>query len=156
MGSCWSVGGHGGISSGVGGCCGGSGMLSGMMCKCGLGTVVATCTCGCRGGAMLTRHSWAPVGSRVPLRTWLPKLSWISRWCLSRNAVQPALHSFPRLRRLLVKPGMICPVRALMVGMVGRANCAVAMEVLDSPVAVRMVVRGAKQSRLRIGAVSMK
>ncbi len=55
-----------------------------------------------------------------------------------------------------MKPGMICPIRASMVGMAGIANCAVATDVLASPVAVRMVVRGAKRSRLRIGVVLMK
>ncbi len=128
----------------------------GMMCTCGLGNVVAMCTCGCGGGAMLTRHSRAPVGLRVLVRICLPELSWTSRQCLSMNAVQPALHSLPRLRRSFVKSGMICPIRALMVGMAGIANCDVGMDVLASPVAVRMVVRGAKWSRLRIGVVSMK
>jgi hypothetical protein len=86
---CWAVGGRG-----VGDCCGGSG-ISGMMCTCGMGNVVAKCTCGCGGGAMLTRHSRAPVGSRVPVRICLPELSWTSRRCLSMNAVQPASHSLP-------------------------------------------------------------
>jgi hypothetical protein len=141
-------------------CCGGYGarLLFGMMFACGRGPVVVICTCECRGGAMLTHHSLGPVGSRVPVRIWLLKLSWISRWCLSMNAVQPALHSLPRLRRLFVKPGMIGPVRASMVGMVGSANCALAMEVFASPVAVRMVVHGAERSRFRtgIGAELMK
>ena len=148
---CWA-----GSGCGKGGCCGGSGISSGMMCMCGLGNVVAKCTYGCGGSAMLTCHNRAPLGSCVPMRIWLPKLSWISRRCLSMNAVQPALHSFLRLKRLFVRPGMICPICASMVGMVGIANCAVAMEVLASPVAVWMVVHGAKRSRLRIRVELMK
>ena len=72
------------------------------------------------------------------------------------NAVHPASHSLPRLRSLFVKPRMICPVPALMVGMVGSANCAVAIEVFALPVAVWLVVRGAKRSRFRIGVELMK
>ncbi len=51
-----------------------------------------------------------------------------------------------------MKPGMICPVCALMVVMVGSTNCSVAMEVFALPITVRMVVRGAKRLRFRIGA----
>ncbi len=70
--------------------------------------------------------------------------------------MQHASHSFSRLMRLLVKPGMTCPVRAAPVGKVGSANCVVATEVWASPVAVRMVVCGAAQLRFRIGAEAMK
>ena len=55
-----------------------------------------------------------------------------------------------------MKPGTIWPVRASMVGKVGSANCAEAMEVFASPVAVRMVICGAERLRLRSGAESMK
>ena len=51
---------------------------------------------------------------------------------------------------------MMYPVRARVVGMLGMASCAVAQEVFVSPVAVRMVVRGAKGSRWRRGAVPVK
>jgi len=63
-------------------------------------------------GAIFTRHNLAPVCSRSPCRILLPCLSCISSVCLSMYAVQSASHSFPRLKRLLVKPGMMCPVRA--------------------------------------------
>ena len=102
------------------------------------------------------RQSRGPVGSRAPVRMWLPELSRIVMFCLSINAVQPASHNLPRLIRLFVNPGTMWPVRAATLGKVGSANCAEAMEVFASPVAVRMVVRGAKRLRWRRGAESMK
>ena len=66
-----------------------------------------------------------------------------SSWFLSTVAVQPALHSFPKLMRLLEKPGMMCPVRACSVGMVGMARHVVAEDVQASLGAMRMVVGGA-------------
>jgi hypothetical protein len=47
------------------------------------------------------------------------------------------------LSRLLVKPGMMCPMQALIVGMDGIAKTAAPEEVLYSPVAVWIVVFGA-------------
>jgi hypothetical protein len=72
------------------------------------------------------------------------------------KAMQSTSHSFPRLMRLLVNPGMMCPVHVTMVGKVGSANCVVATEVFALPVGVRMVVCGAAQLRSRSRAESMK
>ena len=105
---------------------------------------------------MLTRHSWGPIGSRAPVSTRWPELSRIVMVCRSMNAVQPASHNFPRLMRSLVNPGTIRPVRAATLGKVGSANCAEAMDVNALPVAVRMVVGGAKRLWWRRGAASMK
>ena len=108
------------------------------------------------GGFMSTRHSRAPVCSRVPCMIGVPSLLLTMSLCLSRYAVQSASHSFPRLRRLLVKPGMMWPVRAAAVGMSGNASCPVVVDVRCSPVAVRIVVRGASQLMHRSGAPIMK
>ena len=70
--------------------------------------------------------------------------------------MQSASHSLPRLIRLLVKPGMTCPVRACIVGMVGIANRAEADDVVASPVAVRMVAFGALVLTFRRGARAVK
>ena len=75
--------------------------------------------------------------------------------CLSMYAVQSASHSFPRLSKLLVKPGMMCPVRAAD-GMVGIARTAAPVDVLVSPVAVLIVVFGASLLMLSSGAVCVK
>ena len=60
------------------------------------------------------------------------------------------------LIRLFLKPGMMWPVRARVVGMVKIFNWAVPTEVHRSPVAVRMVVVGAMVLLLLTGAVSVK
>ena len=60
--------------------------------------------------------------------------------CLSRDAVQLLLQSLHRLMRLLVKPGMMCPVQATGGMGPGRANHADAVGVLVSLVAVQIVV----------------
>ena len=55
---------------------------------------------------------------------------------LVKSAVQLASQSCPKLRRLLVKVGMMWSVGAAGVGRVGWAKRAVAVEVRDWPVAV--------------------
>ena len=70
-------------------------------------------------------------------------------------ATQSASHSFPRLIKLLVKPGMMCPMRAL-AGMVGIARTAAPVDVLVLPVAVLIVVLGASLLMLSSGAVCVK
>ena len=108
------------------------------------------------GGAMLTRQRRAPDVSRSPCKILVPCLSWTSSMFLSRYAEQSSSHSFPRLSKLLVKPGMIWPVRARRDGMVGMARTAAPKDVLVSPVAVRIVVLGAWTLMLRSGAVVVK
>ena len=66
------------------------------------------------------------------------------------------MHSFPRLSKLLVKPGMMWPVRARNDGMVGIARTAAPKEVLVSPVTVGIVVLGVLILMLSSGAVGMK
>ena len=105
---------------------------------------------------MSTRHRRAPVGSRAPWRMVLPWLSRTTSLCLSKCAVQSASHSFPKLRRLLVNPGMMCPDRVCRVRMVGIARSAEAVDVRVSPVGVRIVVRGAVVSTQRSGALLVK
>jgi len=105
---------------------------------------------------MFTRHKRAPVGSRMPLRISFPVLSCITICRLSRYAEQSASHSLPRLSRLLVNPGMMCPVRAARVGIAGMAKTAVAEDALASPVAVRIVVRGPAGLMSRSGASVVK
>ena len=95
------------------------------------------------GGVISTRQSQAPVVSRVPVRMGVPVALRMRMFCLSKCAVQPASQSWPRLRRLLVNPGIICPWRAALLGKVGKARWAEAVEVCLVPVAVRMVVGGA-------------
>lgn len=107
-------------------------------------------------GAMFTRHKRAPDCSRSPCRILFPCLSRTSSLCLSRCAEQSSSHSFPRLSKLLVKPGMMWPVLARNVGMEGIARTAVPSDVLVSPVAVRIVVFGALGLMLRSGAVGVK
>lgn len=70
--------------------------------------------------------------------------------------MQSASHSLPRLIRLLVKPGMMWPVRAARVGIDGMARTAVAVDDLASPVAVRMVVDGAAVFTWSSGAPGVK
>ena len=70
--------------------------------------------------------------------------------------MQSASHNFPKLMGLFWNPGMMKPVRAALVGMVGMASWAVAQDVLVSPVAVRMVVRGVEGLRCVSGAVPVK
>ena len=108
------------------------------------------------GGVMSTRQSRAPSESRLPVRMVVPAALRIRSPCLSKCAVQPSSQSWPRLRRLLVNPGMIWPWRAVLLGRVGRASCADAVEVCWAPVAVRMVVDGAWVLRLMTGAVGIK
>ena len=108
------------------------------------------------GGAMLTRQRRAPDVSRSPCKILVPCLSWTSSMFLSRYAEQSSSHNFPRLSKLLVKPGMIWPVRARRDGMVGMARTAAPKDVLVSPVAVRIVVLGAWTLMLRSGAVVVK
>ena len=96
------------------------------------------------GGVVIsTRQSRAPVVSRVPVRMGVPAALRMRMFCLSKCAVQPASQSWPRLRRLLVNPGMICTWRTVLLGKVGKASWAEAVEVCWVPVAVRMVVGGA-------------
>ena len=71
-------------------------------------------------------------------------------------AVQSASHNLPKLRRLFVKPGIMCPVRASSVGMAGSARTAAPVEVCFSPVAVLIVVVGAAWLMWRSGAVGVK
>jgi len=132
------------------GTCGGAGA--------GVGKVGVGCALGNDGasGVMLTCHRHAPAGSRALWSIVLKRLSQMMSLCLSRCAVHSALHSFPKLRRLLVNPGMMCPVRACRVGMVGMARSAEAVDVRVSPVAVHIVVRGASVSTQRSGAVLVK
>ena len=75
---------------------------------------------------------------------------------LSRYAEQSSSHSIPRLSKLLVKPGMIWPVRARRDGIVGMARTAAPTEVFVSPVAVRSVVVGAWGLMLSSGALGVK
>jgi hypothetical protein len=70
--------------------------------------------------------------------------------------MQSASHSLPRLSRLLVKPGMMCPVRAWRVGIPGMASTAAPVDVRVSPVAVRMVVFGTLGSKSTTGAPTVK
>ena len=58
--------------------------------------------------------------------------------------------------RLFVNPGMMWPVRAATVGMPGMASWAEAEEERCSPVAVRMLVRGAEGSMWSNGAEDVK
>ena len=55
-----------------------------------------------------------------------------------------------------MKPGMMCLVRARIEGIVGIASTEAPVEVLVSPVAVRIVVLGALTLTLRSGAVGVK
>ena len=108
------------------------------------------------GGWMIARQRRAPVGSRMAVRMVLPCGSLTRRRCLSTVAVQSASHNFPRLMRLLVNSGMMWPVRAWRVGMVGMASWAAAVEEWALPVAVRMVMGGAAGLMLRSGASEVK
>ena len=78
------------------------------------------------------------------------------RLCLSNSAMQSASHNFPMLMRLFVKPGMMWPNRAAIVGMEGMGNCAEAMEVCFLPVAVKIIVDGATAFLLTTGAAVVK
>ncbi len=91
----------------------------------------------------MKRHNLAPSDSRVPRRIGRPSASLISTDCLVKVAVQPSSQSWPMLTRLLVNPGMMCPLRAASEGKVGMLSCAAAMEVMHWPVAVLMVMGGA-------------
>jgi hypothetical protein len=51
---------------------------------------------------------------------------------------------------------MMYPVRAVVVGSIGMTSCAVVDDVVVSPVAVRIVVGGAKGFRFWSGAVPVK
>ena len=73
-----------------------------------------------------------------------------------KRAVQSVSHSCPKLRRLLVKEGMICPVRAAVNGREGRFRHAEAVEERDCPDAVWIVVMGAEVFVAEMGAVGMK
>ena len=64
--------------------------------------------------------------------------------------------SLPRLMRLLVKPGMMCPVHAAAGKCSGKAKHAKAVEIFVSPVAVRIVVGWAVRSMHRSGASVVK
>ena len=72
------------------------------------------------------------------------------------TAVQPLSQSLPRLIKLLVKPGMMCPVQASGGRLPGKLNRAVAVDVFISPVAVRMVAGGAVLIMCCTGAVGVK
>ncbi len=85
-----------------------------------------------------------------------PESSQTHKFCLSKDAVHPLSHSFPRLIRLLVNPGMMCPVQAAVGMCVGSAKHVKAVDVLVSPVAMRMVVRGAVLSMHESGALGVK
>ncbi len=76
--------------------------------------------------------------------------------CLSIYTVQLALHSFPRLMRLFVKPRMMCPVRACSVGICGNKRTAAPKELFSSPVAMGMVSLGAVWLMLSSGAAIVK
>ncbi len=77
---------------------------------------------------------------RVPRRMGMPWAFVMVRPVFVNVAVQSALHSFPVLMRLLVKPGTMWPVRACVDGREGKASCDVAAEVCGAPVAVRIVI----------------
>ena len=78
------------------------------------------------------------------------------RACLVKRAVQSASHSCPKLRRLLVKVGMMCPMQAAGDGKEGRLRDAEAVEERDWPVAVQTVVMGEAGLAAETGAVAMK
>ncbi len=107
-------------------------------------------------GAMLTRQRRAPVCSRSPWSIFCPWLLCTSSLFLSMYAVQSASQSLPRLSRLLVKPGMMCTVRACCVGSPRIARSAEAEEALSSPVAVWIFVMGALLFICTSGADAMK
>ena len=67
-----------------------------------------------------------------------------------------ASHSCPKLRRLLVKVGMMCPMRAAGDGKEGRFRHTEAEEDRGCPDAVRIVVMGAAGLAAETGAVGMK
>ena len=71
-----------------------------------------------------------PVWSRT-MRDWL-----------SSTIVELSSHSLPKLIRLLVNPSMMYPVRAALERVDGRERRAPVVEVLHSPVAVWITVRG--------------
>ena len=73
-----------------------------------------------------------------------------------KRAVQLASHSCPKLRRLLVKEGMLCPVWVAVDGREGRFKHAEAVDERDCPDAVRIVVMGARVFAAETGAVGMK
>lgn len=112
------------------------------------GVVIELVSCAKHGGGLCvvgvisTHHKCALDGSHVPWRTVLPCLSWMRMWCLSRCVMQLASQSLLMLSRLLVNPGMICPVRAWRVGMFGRLSWVDAKDGWDSPMARWMVVHG--------------
>ncbi len=64
--------------------------------------------------------------------------------------------SFPRLSKLLVKPGMMWPLRASSVGIAGMARTAAPVEDIISPVAVLIDVLGALTLMLSSGACGVK
>ena len=92
----------------------------------------------------------------VPMSIVAPVESWTVRRFLSNIAVQSALHSFPMLIRLFLKPGIMCPNCDALVGRAGIASCAVAIKVCCSPVAVRIVVWGVNGFVLMSRVVSAK
>ena len=58
--------------------------------------------------------------------------------------------------RLLVKPGMMCPVQACRVGMEGMARSTEALEVRDLLAAMQMGVSGTTMLMQRSGAAVVK
>ena len=77
-------------------------------------------------------------------------------WCLLMMPMQSASHSFPKLSRLLVKPGMMCPVQACRVGIGRMAKRMEALEVHILPVAMWMVVGSATVLIQRSMAAAVK
>ena len=108
------------------------------------------------GGVMFTCHKRDPCSSCIPCKIGSPCLFLMVRLCSLSSAVQSTSHNFPMLMRLFVKPGMMWPNRAVIVGMEGMGNCAEAMEVSFLPVAVRIVVDGATAFLLTTGAAAVK
>ena len=108
------------------------------------------------GGVMSTHQRHAPWDSLVPHKMGLPLGSMMKRWWESKCALQPVSQSWSRLRRLLVKFRMMCPIQAWSLGKVGRSKQTDAMEMCAAPVAVRIVVGRAFVSWWVTGAVGMK
>ena len=93
------------------------------------------------GGVKLTLQRQDPYVSRVPLRIAVPAVSVMMRVLAVKQAVHPASHSFPMLRRLWVSPGTMWPCWVLG-GRSGRVKVAMPVNMSGLPVAMRIVVRG--------------
>ncbi len=71
-------------------------------------------------------------------------------------AKQSASQSLPRLSRLFVNPGIMCPVQACGGSAAGFVSVAAAVETMRCPEAVRMVVDGPPLVMIVTGAVDRK